>query len=520
MSKEEKTPEGDYVIATPEVKGTLNLSSYAPDTLNPLATGYSCVRDFLYLAYEGLFVVNEDLSVTGVLATSYKVSGKKIKINLKKDVKFHDGSTFTSEDVIATFDYIRLHSEFYKDALKGMVTCEASGDYSILITLDSPVSNFVCNLDFPILPSGITEAEFFSENFAINGTGRYMYKKTTPYVSLELTKNTKWHGKDNVYIPTVNIRFVDDNEGMLYAFDSGETDIITTDRARWGEFSYTGDYKTYEITTTKYMFIGINTKNGVFSDVKLRQSLFAAIDRKTIVDTVMFSHAVVTDTPLSPKAYFFRSDKSDKKDYDVKALTDAKIDKLFILYNEEDKTKEAIAEYLCTELTELGINAELSAVDYATYITKINSGDYQLYIGKVDVKRDSNLGFMFANPSEEPPAEEETEEGVEQQIEQETVSVEVEEGNSEEEKKLPTVVNICDFSDIKLTDIIDNLNGAKDTDAMKLSYNNLKQFYETNYPQIPLFHMNDAVFVNSRIKGVLKPNLTSFYADMGGIYIE
>ena len=47
-------------------------------------------------------------------------------------------------------------------------------------------------------------------------------------------------------IKEFNIRFVDDNEGMLYAFDSGETDIITTDRARWGEFSYTGNYKTYE----------------------------------------------------------------------------------------------------------------------------------------------------------------------------------------------------------------------------------------------------------------------------------
>ena len=86
MGKDEKTDEGSYGIAAPTVKGTLNLSSYSPDTLNPLATKYSCVRDFLYLAYEGLFVVNEDLSVTGVLASDYKMSDEntKIKISLKK----------------------------------------------------------------------------------------------------------------------------------------------------------------------------------------------------------------------------------------------------------------------------------------------------------------------------------------------------------------------------------------------------------------------------------------------------
>lgn len=501
MGKDENGKD-DYAIATPEVKGTLNLSSYAPDTLNPLATQYSCVRDILYLAYEGLFVVNEDLSVTGVLASDYKVNDKKIKINLKKGVKFHDGSKFTSKDVVSTFEYVRLHSDFYKDALKGVVSCKADGDYAVEITLDSVVSNFVCNLDFPILPSGITESEFFSKKFPINGTGRYKYKKTTPYVSLELTKNTEWHGKDNVYIPTVNIRFVDDNEGMLYAFDAGETDIITTERARWGEFSYTGDYKTYEVTTTKYVFVGINTQNGVFADVKLRQSLSSVLDKDTLIDTVMFSHAAPADTPLSSKAYFFRNDESEKTKYDAKELTDEKIDKLFVLCNEEDKTKVAIAEYICRTLEEIGVKAELSSVNYETYISKINSGDYQLYIGKVDVKRDSNLEFMFGKASAQPPVENEDGEIIEQPV------------------VIQSMGGISNFADTKLTDIIDNLNSAKDAEAMKLSYNNLKIFYEANYPQIPLFHMNDAIFVNSRIKGALKPNLTSFYADIGGIYIE
>ncbi len=495
IGKDKNSDKDIYGTASPAVKGTLNLSSYTPDTLNPLTTEYSCVRDFLYLAYEGLFVVNEDLSVTGVLADGYKLSGRntKLRINLKKGVRFHDGSAFTSGDVIATFDYINLYSDYYKDALEGVSSYKADGDYAVVMELTEPNSNFVCNLDFPILPSGISD--FKSDDFAINGTGRYKYKKTNPYVSITLTKNTSWHKKDNVYIPTVNIRFVNNNEAMLHAFDSGETDMITTERARWGEFSYTGNYKTYEITTTKYMFIGINTRSSAFSDAKLRQSLSSIIDRQSLADTVMFSHAVPSDTPITPKAHFYRSDKTDELNYDTKPLKDKDIEKLFILYNEEDKTKASIAESIRKELETEGIKAELSSVDYDTYISKISSGDYQLYIGKVDVKRDCDLGFMFGKVSPDSDSEDGTQ----------TLSYES---------------SISNFADTKLTDIIDNINSSKDEEALKLAYNNLKLFYEANYPQIPLFHMNDAIFVNSRIKGVLKPNLTNFYADIGGIYIE
>ncbi len=491
--------------SNPKEKGTLNLSSYTPDTLNPLVTEYSCVRDFLYLAYEGLFIVNEDLSVTGVLAESYSASddNKTYTIKLKKGVKFHDESAFTADDVVATLDYIRLYSPFYKDNILGVSSYKALGKYEVEINLSSPKANFASNLDFPILPSGIKPYEFTSKDFAINGTGRYKYLKTNPYVSIVLTKNTSWHKKDNVYIPEVMVRFVNDNDAMLHAFDSGETDMITTERARWGEFSYTGNFKTYEITTNKYVYIGINTQNSVFSDLKARRSLKSLIDSDDIVDTVMFSHALKADTPISSKAYFYRSDKSKNKDTDTAYLASKGALKLYILFNEEDKTKRSVAEYVQRKLSEIGIDAQLSAVDYDTYVSKVSTGDYHLYIGKVDVQRDCDIGFMFDTVINTAPN-------------QSSDVIEITEADH-------TVINtsdICDFSDGKLNDIVKNLNSSKDEDSLKIAYNNLRLFYEENIPQIPLSHLNDALFVNGRIKGAVKVNLTNFYADIGGIYIE
>lgn len=505
-----KDGKDEYGIADPETKGTLNLSSYTPDTLNPLTTEYSCVRDFLHLAYEGLFVVNEDLSVTGVLATEYTASqnNTRFSIKLKKGVKFHDGSKFTARDVVATFEYIRMFSDYYRDVLAGVTHFEAEDDYTVVITLASPKANFVANLDFPILPAGLKEHQLKGDKFEMNGTGRYKHKKTNPYVSLIMEKNPSWHKKDNVFIPEVCVRFLNDNDAIVHAFDSGETDIITTDRARWGEFPYSGGFKTYEVTTTKYLFVGMNTRNGLFTDINARKAIASLINKEAVVDTVMFSHGTAADSPITSKAHFYRNDSPVDLEAAPDIFKDKGVEKLFILFNTEDSTKKSVAVYIKRQLEDLGIKAELSEVDYDTYISKIAQNDYQLYIGKVDIKRDCDIGFMFDKIVEKQviqPREESTEEA---SAEPETVNV-VEKSSG-----------ICNFADEKLFDIISNMNTAKGVEALKLACNNLTGFYGANIPQIPLAHINDAMLVNGRIKGAPKPNLTNFYADIGGIYIE
>ena len=120
----------------PKLGGTLNLSSYSPDTMNPLVTKYSSVRDFLYLIYEGLFIVNEDLSVNPVLATDYSVSdGNTVyTVNLAKNVKFHDGSSFDANDVVATMQYIQNYDSVYADKLSNVKAYSTKGNNTVVIT--------------------------------------------------------------------------------------------------------------------------------------------------------------------------------------------------------------------------------------------------------------------------------------------------------------------------------------------------------------------------------------------------
>ena len=498
-------PEGQNL---PVEGGVLNLAGYEPDTFNPLCTGYAGVADYMYLVYESLFIVNEDLSVKGVLAENYttKEKNKVYTLSLKKNVKFHDGTMFTADDVISTFEYLKLYETNYSSALRDVETYEAKDSYTVEITLKQPRANFLTNLDFPILSSGLDMEDFVVPNttYKMNGTGRYKYGKTEAYESMILVKNPDWHNASKVYIPQVKIRFVNSKDAVAYAFNSGETDMVTTDYGRWGEFSYSIKNNPYEITTTRYVFVGLNTKNSAFSDVELRKSLAGIIDKKHIVDSVMFSHGVVADTPISSKAYFYRNDDTEEEKV-IGKITDKKLS-TYILYNEESVIKENIAKYLKTVLEDAGIKVELTKVSFETYLDKISSGDYQIYIGEVDLGKDSNLRFMFKPaPVEVPDSDEEGD-------------------TPEDSADVPSEtdysgIRICDFSSEPLDDVIGNINTAYDAETSKVAYNNLRILYRDNAFQIPLLHVNDALFVSKRIRGKVTPNLTSFFADIGDIYI-
>jgi len=499
----------------PKVGGVLNLSSYSPDTMNPLVTQYSSVRDFLYLIYEGLFTVNEDLSVNPVLATDYSVSeGNTVyTVNLAKNVKFHDGSSFDAGDVVATMQYIQNYNSVYADKLSNVKAYNAKGNNTVVITLKAPQANFVNNLDFPVLPQNLNNSSFSVPNssFTPIGTGRYVYAKNIPYEGAELVLNKEWHGKTKVYIPKVNIRFLRDNDGMLYAFDSGETDIITTERGRWGEFSYTGNYRTGEITTSKYTYIGLNTRNSAFSDVEIRRAVADVIDKKQLVDTVMFSHASEADTPISSKAYFEISDdeqeQNDRKDH-IEFLKEKNLS-LYLLYNEESQRKKSIAEYIARTLGEAGVEVILTHVDFESYKSRILSGDYHMYIGEINMTTDANVRFMFDTAPEKAVVPQNLTEG-------ESVL-----DLSEVYENTSAGTNIfSDYTSTELDSIIYSMNTATTENDANIAYKNFVKFYKTNVISIPLFHLNDAIFVNKRIKGKIKTNLTNFYADFGELYIE
>ena len=488
----------------PEYGGTLTLASFVPDTLNPLATKYQPVRDVLMIIYDGLFKSQSDLKAVPVLAQSYTVStsNKIYTIKLKQNVVFHDGSAFDAEDVVATFKYIKEYPTPYSEMFENVLNFKAIDKHTVSIELISPQLDFVNNLDFAILPAGLSKEAFESENpyFVPYGTGKYKYESQLRNKYMTLVRADNIHDGKDVYIDSIKVKFLHSTQDMFHAFDAGETDMFITNGSNWGEFTFTSDVKTYETGSPRYTYMGINVKNEHLQDAALRRNINKILDKKAMVEEVMFSHAIPAELPVISTAYYLNkdADKNENKTegstinendvFDSKDIKAPEYDKynisLYLLYNKESQEKSRAAQYIKKSLAPYGITIQMQSVDFDEYKKRIAEENYDLYIGETILHNNMNMNFMF---------------------------------NSAQK----TEQKICNYADTQFDSLLGNIDMmTPGTENADIIYRNFTEYFAQNMPQIPLFHTNTALFVSNRIKGSINPGMSFFYSDIAEFFIK
>ncbi|MCA9889902.1 MAG: ABC transporter substrate-binding protein, partial [Anaerolineae bacterium] len=128
-------------------------------------TAFASLR-LLELIYEPLVTTDQDLNLIPVLATGWAFSddGLTLTFNLREGVTFHDGSAFTADDVIATFDRI-LDEETASAAATNYASIEsmeAPDDYTVvfhLSTADVPIVSAMASTNAVILSSDVMANE-------------------------------------------------------------------------------------------------------------------------------------------------------------------------------------------------------------------------------------------------------------------------------------------------------------------------------------------------------------------------
>ncbi len=473
----------------PKQGGSITLACFVPDTLNPLATQYQNVRDVLMTVYEGLFKAESTLEATPVLAESHSVStsNKIYTIKLKSNVKFHDGTIMDAADVVATFDYIRIYDTPYSELFKNVLSYKIIDGLTVSLELISPQADFVNSLDFPILPAGLAKQSFEPNNssFVPVGTGKFKYADRLQNKNMTLVRNDEWYGAKKAYLDSITVLFLHSSDDLFHAFDAGEIDMYTTNGSNWGKFNFTTNHKIYETSSPRYTFVGINTNKDPLSDVTMRRDINAVIDRKEIVEDVMFSHASPATLPIICSAYHFKNTNQDTNNQTVQKPEILKYSiSLKLLYNSESDIKKRTAAYLVKAFEPYGITLVPEETDFDTYRSRIKEADYDLYIGEVIMNNNMNMDFMFSSLQK-------------------------------------TEQNLCTFTSDQFDSLLANLNMmSPDKQNSELFFENFCNYFYENVPQIPLFHTNTALLVSSYVKGGITANMSAFYADIGNFFIE
>ncbi len=244
-----------------------------------------------------------DGSLVPVLAESFDArdSGRQWQFKLRRGVRFHDGRTMASDDVVKT---LQRHSGAGSRSgalgiMRSIERVEADGPGAILVTLKEP------NADFPYLMSDyhlvIQPGGGYSRPGSGIATGPYRIEAFEPGVRLAATKFRE-HWRDGVgHADSIEILMINDSTARVSALQSGRVHIINLVEPKIVKFVRRLPDVTVRTTSGggHYMF-AMRCDQPPFDDADLRLALKYAIDREEMVKRILYGFGSVgNDHPVN-----------------------------------------------------------------------------------------------------------------------------------------------------------------------------------------------------------------------------
>lgn len=296
--------------------GTLRIAAQKPaGPLDPVAMADLGTYTPVVTAFEYLVDIL-GAEVRPMLAESWKpnADGSVWTFSLRKGVKWHDGTAFTAADVVATMD--RLSASNLKAYIKAGST-KAIDDFTVEITLNSPDGQFPQQVGAYNPQSVITPKDYVlgtTLDKRMTGTGAFKMTKYDPAIGATFEANTDWWG-GKPYLDKLEFLFSEDIATQIAGLQGGAADAIVQFSVLGGDALLSDSNMVVEtIHGSAHRQIWMNTREGNYTDVKVRQAIALGIDRQALIDTVLKGKGDIgNDHPISPIYPFFDATLPQRK---------------------------------------------------------------------------------------------------------------------------------------------------------------------------------------------------------------
>ncbi|WP_162251036.1 ABC transporter substrate-binding protein [Nocardioides sp. Root140] len=365
--------------------------------------------------YDTLITIGDDSTYQPMLATEWKFSadGKALSLTLRDGVTFSDGTPFDAAAVKANLDrYLAADKSAVQIALGSVASVETTGKLTVDVKLKQPttaiLSALASNLGgIMISPKALTSGDLKSKPV---GTGAYTIESFKPGEEAVYVRRTdagaKWDPKTG-NVAKVVIKKIASDDAKYNALKSGQIDVTT----------WTGDPTVFtkgQVQTvaldTALNLVGMyfNPKVKPLDDVKVRQAINMAIDRKGITEAFGPENEVRVQ-PWPKGLGGFENSREEQYTFDPKAAKDLlaeagypdgfTIPGEFLTNNASSIDK--ISEVVQANLSDIGIKFELRPMDILSQITGYAEGNYSgqfMYMSLPSIDSSAWLQRLFANP--------------------------------------------------------------------------------------------------------------------------
>ncbi|PWW03769.1 peptide/nickel transport system substrate-binding protein [Hoeflea marina] len=341
------------------------------------------------------------------LATEWKVlDPTHWQFTLREGVKFHDGTAFDAEDVIASLLRARdLPSQSFASYTRNITNVTAPDPFTVVVETSVPDPMILNSLSRIRIISadhakdGVAE---FDDGSAAVGTGPFKFVSYAPGDRLVVERNDDYFAGAADW-SDVTLRMIPDDGARLAALLSGDLDLIETLPAEGMErVESSKDYKAIWGQSTRLVFLGmdvskdqspfVKAKDGSeldknpLKDERVRRAMLMAMNRPAIVDRVMQKNGTVADQYVA-EGYFGHSDDVKRVDYDPEGakalLAEAGYPDGFKLtlhgpagrYVKDSEVLQAIGQMLAR----IGIDASVEVMPWSMYSDAYSEGQFSVF---------------------------------------------------------------------------------------------------------------------------------------------
>jgi ABC-type transport system substrate-binding protein len=328
-----------------------------------------------------LFRFNKQQELEPELATSWQVlSETKIKINLRKGVKFHNGREVKAQDVKSSIERILTNDQAagVKDWIVAIKSVDVVDAYTVMINLSYPDATVLGGLTMvAIIPIEVVQQQGDMKTKPV-GCGPFKFDSWERGSRLKYVRNPDWYEKGLPYLDELIFVFQPEYGTEISSLRSGEVDIVlwlnAQDVVNWKKSPPSGiKMDDGGSIVMSYHYFGFNMQKEPFaSNEKLRQAVKYAIDRQEVADISLQGTGPAKVSHIGKNSVYY----NPQWEY---APNLAKAKQLMIEagypngltvdhYAPKTPLEEPIAQVFKSQLAKIGITLDLHVLDVPSFI--------------------------------------------------------------------------------------------------------------------------------------------------------
>lgn len=368
--------------------------STEPTHLEPSIDNGTAARSVVWAMYEGLFAYGEDGLVTNVLCDSYTMSEDGLIYTFRLiDAKFHNGDPVTAEDVKYTFDRVKdpEMGAFEYQNMQVISEMNVIDDKTLEVKLanaSAPFVKYLANKFMVVVSKNWCEAHNGDISMDPMGCGPFQFVEWVAGQEIIVERFKDYHDPKYPLANEIIYKFYPDGQARINALLTGVVDII--EYVDYSSFAVLNadENVVCDIVEGPFMYLNFNLENEVLNNKLIRQAVSYALRREDVRDTAFAGGGTIMfGTPFTAAQLGYSEEYANYFEYNPEKAKEMLAEAGYsngiefkLLTSSTYAFFEQSAIAVQASLKEAGINVTLEAPDWATYNSRLRSGEYDCLI--------------------------------------------------------------------------------------------------------------------------------------------